>query len=79
MSWHFSFSAKTRAEAAQLLAKNVADNRAHCPEEQILPAGDRLIELMPREPARPIIVTSYGHIDQNGGNALIEVRIAPGS
>jgi hypothetical protein len=76
MSWHFSFSAKTREEAHFQVAKAVAENQPHCPEV-VIPSADKLISLMPKEPSRPIVVLSYGHIDQNGGNALIEVKIAP--
>lgn len=76
MSWHFSFTAKTQEDAGAQLAKAVASNQPHCPEV-IVPAGDQLISLMPSEPAKPIVVLSYGHIDKNGGNALIEVKIAP--
>ncbi len=76
MSWHFSFTAKTQSEAHSLVAKAVAENQPHCPEV-VIPAADKLISLMPKQPLKPIQVLSYGHIDQNGGNALIEVRIAP--
>ena len=76
MSWHFAFTSKTKQEAITNLAEAVVKNQPHCPEI-IGPAGDRLISLMPEAPAKPIVVMSYGHIDQNGGNALIEVKIAP--
>lgn len=76
MSWHFSFTAKTRIEARERLSKAVTENQPHCPEV-VTSAADELLHLMPAEPSKPIQVLSYGHIDQNGGNALIEVRIAP--
>ncbi len=78
MSWHFSATAKTKKDALYQSAKAVADNQPHCPEI-VGPALDRLISLMPDEPSKPIQILSYGHIDQNGGNALIEVRVVPGS
>jgi hypothetical protein len=76
MSWHFSFTAKNKHEARPLAAKAVGDNNPHCPGS-ITPAINHLLDLMPEEPAKPIQVLSYGHIDKDGGNALIEVRIVP--
>ena len=76
MSWHFSFTALTTEEAHSKGAKAVADAEPHCPSE-VISALDKLISLMPAKSEKPIVVLSYGHIDGNGGNALIEVKIAP--
>jgi hypothetical protein len=76
MSWHFAFATNTRAEAHEKIVEAVAKNASHCPPT-IVDAVSTLIDLMAAESPKPIVVLSYGHIQDGIGTALIEVKIAP--
>jgi len=77
MSWHFAFTAATRAEAkakAEEVQKSPIGQKV---PERVFAACDLLLDGMPEEPSRPICVTSYGHVDDHNGTMLLEVRLAP--
>jgi hypothetical protein len=77
MSWHFSFTAKTRTEAKAELSKR-QESDTQCPAP-VFAAVHSALDALPEEPATPISVSSHGHIDhgQDSSGALIRVETLP--
>jgi len=78
MSWHFQFHVKSPSALGRALSDE-AITGAQFPQAirtAVSLAADELLRVLPQ--GKMLFVSSSGHIDSWGGNAMLDIRIVNG-